>query len=90
MIKDYFDQLFFFEIHVAQQHLTNGYYKNCYFSICFLVYVFTYFEGICPEALRPDADIIIRGHVTWVGSTSLEIAMNVEQVKSQLCLTTPI
>ena len=32
------------------------------------------------NALLPEADIIIRGHVTWAGKTSLEVSMSVEQV----------
>ena len=32
-----------------------------------------------PEPLTSNKDIVIRGHVTWVGKTSMEIAMEVEQ-----------
>ena len=27
-----------------------------------------------------DADIVVRGHVTWAGATSMEITMHVDQV----------
>ncbi len=32
------------------------------------------------KVVRPDQDIDIKGHVSWVGSTSLEVSMRVEQV----------
>ncbi|ELT98028.1 hypothetical protein CAPTEDRAFT_123067 [Capitella teleta] len=37
---------------------------------------------IMPEALIPSQDITICGHVTWVGSTSVEVSMHVEQVQN--------
>ena len=32
------------------------------------------------KTIRPDRDIDIKGHVSWVGSSSLEVSMRVLQV----------
>lgn len=31
------------------------------------------------KAMRQDRDVILRGHTTWVGNTSMEISLNVDQ-----------
>lgn len=31
--------------------------------------------------MRQDRDVILRGHTTWVGNTSMEISLHVDQVK---------
>ena len=36
------------------------------------------------KRIYPDSDIYLRGHVTWVGSSSMEVTINVEQVKNWL------
>jgi acyl-coenzyme A thioesterase 9 len=46
------------------------------------LYSWLLIADIMPEALIPTEDITIRGHVTWVGTTSIEVSMNVEQVQN--------
>ncbi|KAK2144553.1 hypothetical protein LSH36_748g02081 [Paralvinella palmiformis] len=35
--------------------------------------------GLKTFSIQPDRDILIRGHVSWVGSTSIEVSMDVDQ-----------
>ena len=37
------------------------------------------FQTSAYAKIDPEKDVIIRGHVTWVGKTSIEVTMNVKQ-----------
>ncbi|XP_071484358.1 acyl-coenzyme A thioesterase 9, mitochondrial-like [Diadema antillarum] len=36
---------------------------------------------LCSNDIKPDRDLRLSGHVSWVGRTSIEVTMNLEQVK---------
>ena len=45
------------------------------------VIFYIFFSDLNTYTIQPDRDILLRGHVTWVGSTSIEVSIDVEQKK---------
>ena len=57
-----------------------------FFSKLLLYNKYASFVDLHEYEISPDVDIHIKGHVSWVGSTSLEVSMRVEQVRFPLGL----
>ena len=47
----------------------------------FTRYVFVnYSTAVQAHAISADTDLMLKGHVSWVGQSSIEVTMNVEEV----------